>query len=121
MSITSIRGVENPHNVYKMDRLLDITTYPFYHGPLDGIKCEELLRGQPNGTYLVRDGEKPGQFYLSWVTDSDQCHFAHVPFCLTQEGWMHKNMHINAALDLKVLVPKMTLLVNEQCVQFNRI
>ena len=51
-----------------MDMVLNVTLhsrFSWYHGNLSNSESEAMLKGRPNGTYLVRNSDKnSGQFTL---------------------------------------------------------
>ena len=85
----------------------NVLSYSFYHGSLDGIACEQILRGKPTGTFLVRDAEKTNSFYLSWVESAEQKHCGHIPFILSEKNWIRFNCDIGKAQELSQLIPQM--------------
>jgi SH2 domain len=47
----------------------NLTKEPWFHGDLSSEEVEELLRGQPVGTFLIRFSSQPGCYASSFVTD----------------------------------------------------
>ena len=72
----------------------EIFSNPAWHGDLSGIECEDTLRGLPLGSYLLRKGERPYQYYLSFVLGNPFT-FKHQPFQVVSENsqtiWGYRN------------------------------
>lgn len=69
----------------------EITSHPAWHGCLNGMDCEALLRGMPSGTYLLRQGEDQYHYYLSYVIG--EYFYKHQPFIIkfSTRGWFYQN------------------------------
>jgi hypothetical protein len=60
---------------------MEILSHPAWHGDISGVECEDLLRGLIPGSYLLREGERKFQYYLSFVI-GDSFSFKHQPFLI---------------------------------------
>ena len=89
-------------------REMEILSHSAWHGDLSGIECEDLLRGSVPGSYLLREGERKGQYYLSFVI-GDSFSFKHQPFVITCDNshtvWGYQNGAHRWASNLEELVP----------------
>jgi hypothetical protein len=101
------------------DKSREVECHSSWRGSLGGIKCEELLRGQPNGTYVIRHAEELNTYYISWVKDTEQCLFGHQPFSLISERgtpkWLYKNGYDKLSDTLDDLIPLMMHRPKESC------
>ena len=86
----------------------EILAHVAWHGDLSGIECENFLRGSVPGSYLLREGEKKGQYYLSFVI-GDSFSFKHQPFMITYDNshavWGYQNGAHRWATNLEGLIP----------------
>jgi hypothetical protein len=90
------------------ERELEIFSHLSWHGDISGIECEDFLRGLPPGSYLLREGERRFQYYLSFVIGNSFT-FKHQPFLITldhsQIVWGYRNGIYNWASTLEELLP----------------
>lgn len=103
----------------KSEKHQEIESHLAWHGVLSGMKCEELLRGKPNGSYVFRHGEDPNSYYISWVEDTEQCSFRHQPFSISVENneqkWKYRNGYDKLSERLDDLIPIMMHRSKEGC------
>ena len=101
------------------DKSQEVERHPGWQGSLGGIKCENFLRNQQNGTYVIRHGEEANTYYLSWVEDTEQCFFRHQPFSLIPDRdtpkWLYKNGYDKLSDTLEDLIPLMMHRPKENC------
>jgi hypothetical protein len=62
----------------------EIQCHPAWHGQITGMYVEAILRGHPPLTYLLRTGEAPYYYYLSFVQKDHS--FCHRPFTIKSFG-----------------------------------
>jgi len=101
-----VYSLQNIDSEY-MERLEHtIHTHPAWHGHLNGMACEALLRGAPPLSYLLRAGEERFHFYLSFVYENSFS-FKHQPFILdkSSQGWFYRNGGTRYASSLEELIP----------------
>ena len=82
------------------------------------MRCENILRGQPNGSYVIRNGEEPGHYYISWTVDTERSIFKHQPFCISEDKgahWEYRNGLTGSMEKLADLIPMMMHLSKENC------
>jgi hypothetical protein len=51
-----------------------VRTFPCFYADIGAPKAEEVLRGQRNGTFLIRPSSRDGNFATSYVTDGQVRH-----------------------------------------------
>jgi hypothetical protein len=81
----------NANQVFDQTTEPQVEQHPAWHGLIAGLEAEDRLRGQQTFTYLLRKGEIPNHYYVSFVlTDGT---FKHQPFMVhtTPHGWYCKN------------------------------
>jgi hypothetical protein len=86
----------------KMDELM---SHPAWQGEVSGLEAEALLRQHDSFTYLLRQGEKADQFYLSYINGTD---LLHLPFTIDYSSlqWFYRNSWPHFAADLKAFIPE---------------
>ena len=85
----------------------EIHQHSAWYGKLPGLFAQDLLRGHPAGTYLLRDGEIEHQYYVSFVDMKGVVQ--HTPFQIHPEtGWMMPNgesCFLKATQSVKDVIP----------------
>jgi hypothetical protein len=51
-----------------------VRTFPCFYADIGAPKAEEILRGQRNGTFVIRPSSREGNFATSYVTDGTVRH-----------------------------------------------
>jgi hypothetical protein len=99
-----------------MIKLKEMYSHPAWHGSLNGMDCEDVLRGNSPGTYILRQEGSAADnthYYISWVVDKEKGYYGHRPFCFHTDpftgkiGWLHRNGHVDHLEDLGELIPIM--------------
>lgn len=69
----------------------EVESHPAWHGCLAGLEAEDLLKGQLPFVYLLRTGEKPSHYYISYVLPD--LTIKHQPLWVkdTPQGWYYRN------------------------------
>lgn len=81
----------------KIEQVLDLANYPqveqhpAWHGKMAGLEAQDILQGRSPHVYLLRAGELPSHYYVSFVCESKTVQ--HVPFMIrtTPNGWFCRN------------------------------
>jgi hypothetical protein len=101
----------------------EIFTHPAWHGHFLGIECEDLLRGKPAFSYLLRAGEAKFHYYLSYVMETPFI-YKHQPFTIAFQdavkGWGYRNTVPHWASHLKDLIPLIIHQPKELCLPIVR-
>ena len=96
---TGAYKVEGCHKSQILAKQAEIAGHHAWHGPLSGIKSEEILQKKPVGSYVLRQGETDNEYYLSWMSDTECNICLHRPFCLVidqeEPKWLHKNGQVD--------------------------
>ncbi len=112
----SIKTSDNFQEMIKKEQ--EIFAHPAWHGEMIGLDCENLLRGKPTFSYLLRSGEVRFHYYLSYVVESP-FQYKHQPFMVSLEesrlGWGYRNLHNWWASKLEDLIPLILHQPKEQC------
>lgn len=68
-----------------------VEQHPAWHGMIAGLEAEDRLRGHKPSVYLLRKGEIPNHYYVSFVLPDGT--FKHQPFMVrsTPDGWYCRN------------------------------
>lgn len=89
------------------EKAMEILSHSAWYGDISGIECEDILRGLKPGSYLLREGERKFQYYLSFVI-GDSFTFKHQPFCIindcSQIFWGYQNGVHRSASSLEDLI-----------------
>jgi len=93
-----------------------IVSHPAWHGKINGMLCETLLRDMPVNTYLIRQGEEEFHFYLSFVHGENNF-FKHQPFMIDNDSrkWFYRNCQQHWAPVVEGLVPLIMHCAADQC------
>lgn len=101
----------------------EIFSHLAWYGNLSGMECEELLRGLAPGSYLLREGERKFQYYLSFVI-GDSFTFKHQPFLITMDNfhpvWGYRNGCHHWASRIEKLIPLILHCTPEECYPVQR-
>ena len=113
MSTLSIKKC-NPEFV--QEKMNEIASHPAWYHDISGTEAEILLRHKADNTYLLRQGEREGHFYLSSVKGN--VYFKHVPFTLNNElrVWLYRNGFPLTAPTLQLFIPAIMHLDELDCV-----
>ena len=105
------------------DKEREIFIHPAWYGNLSGIECENFLRGLVPGSYLLREGERKFQYYLSFVI-GDSFTFKHQPFLIVMDTlqpiWGYRNGSYHWASKLEKLIPLVLHCRPEECYPVQR-
>jgi hypothetical protein len=86
----------------------EVFAHPAWHGSLLGVESEDLLRGKPAFSYILRPGEARFHYYLSFVVEAPFI-YKHQPFMVAFQdlvgGWGHRNGYLHWASKLEDLIP----------------
>jgi hypothetical protein len=97
----------------------EMIEHPAWHGLLVGVECEDLLRGRPQYSYLLRCGETRFHYYLSYVVKTPFI-YQHQPFTIAiqdnKKGWGYRNGHEHWASTLEELIPLVIHQTFEKCI-----
>ncbi len=87
------------------EKMNELMTHPAWHGEVSGLEAEGLLRRQKSFTYLLRQGEKIDQFYLSYIKGTD---LLHLPFTIDYSSmqWFYRNDWPHFATHLATFIPE---------------
>ncbi|MGH2611423.1 MAG: SH2 domain-containing protein [Rhabdochlamydiaceae bacterium] len=100
------------------EREMEILLHLGWHGDISGIECEDLLRGLIPGSYLLREGEREFQYYLSFVL-GDPFSFKHQPFLIVKDHsqiiWGYRNGAHRWISTLDSLIPMVMHCALDQC------
>jgi hypothetical protein len=67
--------IKSPAPIPRAESVINIGFDRFFHIQISGTEAEELLRDEPNGTYLVRaSSSNPGEYALSVKNDNNVIH-----------------------------------------------
>jgi hypothetical protein len=68
-----------------------IQIHPAWQGKIAGLEAEDRLKGQAPFVYLLREGEYPSHYYVSFVLPDHT--IKHQPFLIriTPQGWYCRN------------------------------
>lgn len=96
-------------------KMSEILNHPAWYQDLSGTEAEILLRHKPDNTYLLRQGEREGHFYLSCVQRN--VYFKHIPFTLSSElgVWLYRNGFPCTAPTLQQFIPAIMHLDELEC------
>lgn len=64
-----------------------LTKEPWFQGDVSEYECETLLNGKPPGTYLVRMGDQPRSFFVSFITNQNK--ISHLAIDKREDGVYH--------------------------------
>jgi hypothetical protein len=77
-----------------LEKEQEVMSHAAWHGNLTGISCEDILRGKPASSFLLRQGEMRCHYYLSYVIEAPFL-YKHQPFIISLEnaqgGWGYRN------------------------------
>jgi len=98
----------------------EIQSHLAWHGSITGMFCEGILRDKPLFTYVIRQGEKPHHYYLSFVREHNTFH--HQPFVveLNSQGWFYMNWNPHHSTTLEGLIPKIMHHEASQCIPLTK-
>jgi hypothetical protein len=118
--MTQLKTQMLDQDVWFQQKESEIQNHPAWHGNITGMRCEGILRDRPVNTYLIRQGEKPFHFYLSFVRAHNTFH--HQPFIveLNKNGWFYMNFHPHHSDTLEGLVPKIMHCEADQCIPLTK-
>lgn len=99
----------------------EIMNHLAWYGELTGTEAELILRDKQDLTYLLREGEKEGNYYLTYVKEG--CSFTHIPFTVhpTLKQWFYRQGYPRFATDLKVFVPEIMHAEEADCIPLARL
>lgn len=111
-------GVNAPVGV--QEKFAELTTHVAWFGEVSGIEAEALLRLQRPNTFLLRQGEKEDQFYLSYTNGTD---LLHLPFTIDYASmqWFYRNGFPHFAEKLEVFIPEIMHREKDACYPLERI
>lgn len=98
--------VEDSSPLFLQEKREEITNHIAWYGNLTGTEAEIILRGKSDLTYVLREGEKEGHFYLTYV--KDECSFTHIPFTVNTvlKQWFYRQGYPRFAPTLKGFIPE---------------
>jgi hypothetical protein len=101
-------------NTLVQEKIDEMTQHPAWHGDLTGMEAESLLRFQPAGTYLLRQGERTDLFYLSFVIGTE---LSHLPIKIDSSShqWFYLNSTPHYAHDLTSFIPEIMHREEAEC------
>jgi hypothetical protein len=96
------------------EKMQTLITNAGWHGSLSGVESEALLRGNENFVYILRQGEKSDQFYLTFVRETE---FIHLPFTVdySTEQWFYRNNIPHFSSDLDTFIPEIMHCEQKDC------
>lgn len=99
---------------------LEIQQCPEWHGVLSEAEAEERLRLQPPQTYLLREADQHGKFYLSFV-QSDLT-IVHQYFLMdsTKKEWFYKNGDPHHIPSLPLLIQQIMHCPSHECLPLKK-
>ena len=92
----------------------EIVEHPAWHVDLIGPEAEVLLKDQPSGTYLLRQGEKADNYYLSF---NDNGKLVHLPVKIDYptKQWFYLNCLFHYGDSLKGFIPEIMHREEAEC------
>ncbi len=108
--------VEDSSPNFMHEKIEEITHHIAWYGNLTGTEAEIILRGKSDMTYLLRQGEKEGHFYLTYV--KDECSFTHIPFTVNAviKQWFYRQGFPRFAPTLKGFIPEIMHAEEADCI-----
>jgi hypothetical protein len=102
------------------EKELEMQQHQAWHGLITGMFCEGVLRDREAFTYILRQGERPYHYYLSFVKEDGTFH--HQPFVveLKSEGWFYRNFNLHYSTSLEGIIPKIMHCSAEQGVPLTK-
>ena len=91
---------------FTQEKIYEVKHHCAWYADLTGTDAEIIIRGQPDMTYLLRQGEREDHFYLTYV--KNECEFAHIPFTVnsTIRQWFYRNYCCRFAPTLDLFIPE---------------
>src|SRR3569832_48524 len=101
---------------FEQEKIEEITHHVAWFGDLTGTEAEIILRDKSDMTYMLRQGEKEGHFYLTYV--KDECSFTHIPFTVNPvlKHWFYRQGHPRFAPTLKEFIPEIMHAEEADCI-----
>jgi len=90
---------------FVQDKIDEIMNNVAWYDDITGTEAELLLRNKKDLTYLLRQGEKEGHFYLTYVKDA--VYFTHIPIRANNslKEWFYLNGILRTEATLKDFIP----------------
>jgi len=100
---------------FMQDKIDEIKNHHAWHADSTGTDAEIIIRGQPDMTYLLRQGEREDHFYLTYV--KNECEFTHIPFTVNPviRQWFYRNCFPRFAPTLDAFIPEIMHADAEDC------
>jgi len=112
--MNTVTHEEKSLELWFQEKIQKLIGHTGWHGCLSGVESEALLRAQDSFTYLLRQGEKSDQFYLSFVRGSE---LLHLPFTIdyTSQQWFYRNSTPHFGTDLNLFIPEIMHCEQKDC------
>ncbi len=96
---------EKSYPDFVQNKIDEITSHAAWYDDITGTEAELLLRNKADLTYLLRQGEKEGHFYLTYVKGT--AYFTHIPLRVDNslKEWFYLNYAARRAPTLKEFIP----------------
>ncbi|MBS0615707.1 MAG: hypothetical protein JSR58_04050 [Verrucomicrobia bacterium] len=78
----------------------EVESHPAWKGNITGLNAEDLLQDKPAFTFLIRKGEHPMNYYITFVQKDGS--FKHQPLLIMHSpyGWSYRNSCKSVPTDL---------------------
>jgi hypothetical protein len=117
----SIVKTEERASGFIQDKMNEIMNHIAWYGNLSGTEAEVILRNKSDMTYVLRQGERADQFYVTYVKDETE--FTHLPFTVRSDvrKWFRQNWRPHFAETLKEFIPEIMHVDEAGCTPLARL
>lgn len=100
---------------FMQEKVDEIKNHCAWYADLTGTDAEIIIRGKPDMTYLLRQGEREDHFYLTYV--KNECEFKHIPFTVNPviKQWFYRNFCTRFAPTLEAFIPEIMHVDAKDC------
>lgn len=118
--MTQIEETKWNQDLWFQEKQIEIQNHVAWHGLITGMFCEGILRDREPFTYVIRQGEKPFHFYLSFVRAHNT--FQHQPFIVEwkKDGWFYMNCIPHHSDSLEGLIPQIMHCEAAKCIPLTK-
>lgn len=98
-----------------------VTTHSAWQGDISASASEKFLEGKPAFTYLLRQGDKKHEYYISFVKPDGSFHHQFFALELNKLGWVYRNGYTHGPMkNAPDLIPMMMHCEPYECIPLLR-
>jgi hypothetical protein len=116
MSDIHLVHVSHPVSSWLNQAQIEIQQRLEWHGVLSEEEAEERLKLQPPKTYLLREADQQGKFYLSFVQSDLKIDHQYFMMDGKKKKWFYKNGDPHHITSLQLLIPQIMHCHSHECI-----